>query len=182
MVPSAAGREVTGAMSDVPGRVIVGVHGTPGSLQALRFAVRHARAFDAVLVPVIAWEAPGGDSAYRPYPAYLTDEWAEAAQRRLLTAFDEGLGGPPADVDTLPRVVRGRPGRVLVGLADRDDDVLVVGRNHHRRVHRAWYGSTPAHCFAHARCAVVMVPPSELELEIRHRRAVTRILRYGSAV
>ena len=132
-------------MSHVLGRVIVGVHGTPGSLQALRSAVGHARAHDAVLVPVIAWEAPGGDSAYRPYPPYLTDEWAEAAEQRLLRAFDEGLGGPPADVATLPMVVRGKPGRVLVKVADREGDVLVVGRNHHRRAHRAWYGSTPAH-------------------------------------
>jgi nucleotide-binding universal stress UspA family protein len=173
---------VTGNVSRVVERVIVGVHGTPGSLQALRFAVRHARAFDAVLVPVIAWEAPGGDSAYRPYPAYLTDEWAESAEQRLLTAFDEGLGGPPADVATLPMVVRGKPGRVLVTLADREDDVLVVGRNHRRKLHRAWYGSTPAHCFAHARCAVLVVQPSELELDMRHRRSAVRILKHGSAV
>lgn len=169
-------------MSHVLGRVIVGVHGTPGSLQALRFAVGQARAYDAVLVPVIAWEAPGGDSAYRPYPTYLTDEWAAAAESRLLTAFDEGLGGPPADVATLPLVIRGKPGRVLVGLADRENDMLVVGRSHHRRLHRAWYGSTPGHCFTHARCAVLVVQPSELELEVRHRRTAMRILRYGSAV
>jgi nucleotide-binding universal stress UspA family protein len=161
--------------SHVLGRVVVGVHGTPGSLQALRFAVGHARAFGTVLVPVIAWEAPGGDSACRPYPTYLTDEWADAAERRLLAAFDEGLGGPPADVTTVPRVIRGKPGRVLVEVADRDSDVLVVGRNQHRRLHRAWYGSTPAHCLTHARCAVLVVQPSELQLELR-RRAVTRIL------
>jgi nucleotide-binding universal stress UspA family protein len=171
---------VTGSVSHVSGRVIVGVHGTPGSLQALRFAVGHARAFDTVLVPVITWEAPGGDSAYRPYPTYLTDRWAEAAEQRLLTAFDEGLGGPPTDVATLPLVIRGKPGRVLVEVADRENDVLVVGRNHHRRLHRAWYGSTATHCVAHARCAVLIVQPSELELELRRRRSATRILKPGS--
>lgn len=168
-------------MSHALGRVIVGVHGTPGSLQALRCAVGHARAHDAVLVPVIAWEAPGGDSAYRPYPAYLTDEWAEAAEQRLLTAFDEGLGGPPTDVATLPMVIRGKPGRVLVKVADRENDVLVVGRNHHRGPHRAWYGSTPAHCLAHAHCSVLVVQSSELDLDMRHRRSAMRFLKLSSA-
>jgi nucleotide-binding universal stress UspA family protein len=158
------------------GRVVVGVHGTPGSLQALRFAVAHARTFGAILVPVIAWEPPGGDSAYRVFPGYLTGEWADAAEQRLFTAFDEGLGGPPADVTTLPLVVRGKPGRVLVEVADRENDVLIVGRNRHRVLHRAWYGSTPSHCLAHARCAVMVVQPSALEVELRHRRSAMRIL------
>lgn len=162
-------------MSQAIGRVIVGVHGTPGSLQALRFAVEHARTYRATLVPVIAWEPPGGDSAYRTYPTYLVDEWAEAAEQRLLTAFDEGLGGPPADVPSFPLVFRGKPGRVLVAVADRENDVLVVGRNRHRWLHRAWYGSTPAHCLAHAGCSVLVVQPSELDIELRHHRSPLRI-------
>ena len=44
------------------GRLIVGTSGSPGSLQALRFGEGLARAHDAVLVPVIAWELPGGDT------------------------------------------------------------------------------------------------------------------------
>ena len=47
------------------GRLIVGTSGSPGSLQALRFGEGLARAHDAVLVPVIAWELPGGDRTHR---------------------------------------------------------------------------------------------------------------------
>lgn len=47
-------------------RVIVGASGSPGSLQALRYAQYMARDFDATLVPVIAWLPPDGDLADRP--------------------------------------------------------------------------------------------------------------------
>jgi nucleotide-binding universal stress UspA family protein len=38
-------------------RVIVGASGSPGSLQALRFAEELARAHDATLIPLLAWGA-----------------------------------------------------------------------------------------------------------------------------
>ena len=153
-------------MSHLVGRVVVGVHGTAGSLQALRFAVGHARAFGATLIPVIAWEPPGGDSSGRRYPPFLTDEWAGAAEQRLLTAFDEGLGGAPQDLLVEPRVVRGRAGGVLVALADRESDLLVVGESRRGGLHRAWYGCPPQYCLAHAHCAVIVIPPSDLVVEL----------------
>jgi nucleotide-binding universal stress UspA family protein len=153
-------------MSSAIRRVLVGVSGSAGSLQALRLAVNQARAFDAFLVPIIAWEPPGGDAALRRYPAYLTDAWAEDATGRLLTAFDEGLGGPPAEVSARPMVVRGRPGRVLVALADEDGDLLVVGAGRQGRIRRAWYGSVSRYCLTHARCPVATAAPSRLSVEL----------------
>jgi nucleotide-binding universal stress UspA family protein len=157
------------------GRVVVGVHGTTGSLQALRFAVGQARAYGATLVPVIAWQPPGGDSAGRRYPPFLADEWADAAERRLLTAFEEGLGGPPEDLPTQPMIVRGPAGQVLVAVCDREGDLLVVGHSHRGHLHRAWYGSAPEYCLKHADCAVIVVPPSRLSRDIervRHRSLI----------
>lgn len=153
-------------MSRLVGRVVVGVHGTPGSLQALRFAVGHAQAFGAILVPIIAWEPPGGDSAGRRYPPFITESWADAAEQRLLNAFDEGLGGLPADLPVQPMVVRGHAGEVLVAAAGWDDDLLIVGMSRRGRLHRAWYGSAPQHCLAHARCSVTVVPPSHLARDL----------------
>lgn len=51
------------------GRVIVGTSGSPGSLHALRYGESLARAHDAVLMPVIAWQPPGGDRSYRVAPS-----------------------------------------------------------------------------------------------------------------
>jgi hypothetical protein len=50
-------------------RLIVGTSGSPGSLQALRYAEGLAWAHAAVLIPVIAWEPPGGERAERVQPS-----------------------------------------------------------------------------------------------------------------
>jgi len=52
-------------------RIIVGVHGSLGSMQALRWAAEEARGRQVPLVPVIAWVPPGGDLAERSHPSPL---------------------------------------------------------------------------------------------------------------
>ncbi len=77
-------------------RIVVGVHGSLGSLQALRWAADEAQERQVPLVPVIAWVPPGGDLAERSHPSpYLRQVWQEAAVKRLTEAFDECLGGTP---------------------------------------------------------------------------------------
>ncbi len=109
-------------------RIIVGVSGTPGSLQALRHAAELARVHSAPLVPVHVWTPPGGDLADRSHPSpYLRQIWRDAAWQRLWEAIDLAFGGVPEDVCLESDVVRGDPGDVLVGVACHPDDVLVIG-------------------------------------------------------
>jgi len=109
-------------------RIIVGVHGSPGSLQALRFAADEARQRDVPLLAITAWVPPGGDVAERRHPSpYLRKLWREAAWERLWAAFDAGLGGVPADLQVEPQAVRGDTGPVLVDTADQPDDLLIIG-------------------------------------------------------
>ena len=69
-------------------RIIVGVHGSLGSLQALRFAADEARLRDVPLLPVLAWVPPGGDLAERRHSSpYLRKVWRDDAWRRLCAAF-----------------------------------------------------------------------------------------------
>lgn len=142
-------------------RILVGVHGSLGSLQALRYATAEARKRDVALIPVIAWVPPGGDLAERRQPVYsLRRVWRDAAQDRLFDAFDRALGGVPADLAVEPQVVRGPAGPVLVD-AGQPGDLLVVGtgrRGALRRLRR----SVSRYCLAHAHCPVVAVPPSDL--------------------
>ena len=168
-------------MSHTAGRVIVGVSGSPGCLEALRFAVEHARRLGATLVPAIAWEPPGGDSVARPYPRDVTDAWADAAEARLLRSFDEGLGGPPTELPTEPHVVRGRPGPALVALADRPGDILVVGANRSNLLRRAWSGSVARHCLVHAACPVVAVRPAALIVDAGRALRGMRLRRVPSS-
>lgn len=144
-------------------RVIAGVSGSPGSLQAMRYAADMARAHDATLVPVLAWMPPGGEFADRSHPSpYLRQLWLQAAWHRLWHALELALGGIPADVSCDPQVLRGEAGNVLVGVASRDGDVLVLGAGRRGAAARLLACRVSRHCLAHARCPVIAVPPSEL--------------------
>ena len=152
-------------------RVVVGVSGSLGSLQALRLAADEARAASATLVAVIDWVPPGGDFAERSHPsAHLRRIWREAARQRLTEAFDAGLGGLPGDLTVQPRIERGEPGPVLVDVADCADDLLVIGTGRRSPIHRALRKSVGRYCLAHARCPVFAVPPSALMEELGNGR------------
>jgi len=150
-------------------RVIVGVHGSLGSLQALRYAADEARQRDVPLLPVIAWLPPGGDLAERRHSSpYLRKLWRDAAWERLRTAFDDGLGRFPADLQVEPHVERGETGPVLVDIASQRDDLLIVGTGRRRTVGRMFRRSVTRYCLAHAKCPVLAVPPSALMDEMSH--------------
>jgi nucleotide-binding universal stress UspA family protein len=148
-------------------RVIVGASGSPGSLRALRHAEDLARHSGATLTPVLAWIPPGGELAARqPCPA-LVRVWHEAAWQRLWAALDAAWGLIPDDLSVQPAVQRGPPGQVLVALASRPDDLLIVGAG--RRGMVAWpsRGRVSRYCVAHAQCPVLAVPPAILAQEGR---------------
>jgi nucleotide-binding universal stress UspA family protein len=149
-------------------RIVVGVHGSLGSLQALRWAAAEARERHVPLVPVIAWVPPGGDLAERSHPSpYLRRLWHEAARIRLAEAFDEALGGVPDDLPVQLRVERGDTGPALVDVASLPGDLLVIGTGRRRPVSRALRRSVGRYCLAHATCPVLAVPPSRLMDEMQ---------------
>jgi nucleotide-binding universal stress UspA family protein len=144
-------------------RVFAGVNGSPGSLQALRYAAGLARMHDSALIPVLVWAPPGGELADRRGPSlYLRQVWKDAAWERLWYALDLAFGGAPAGVPVEPMVVRGEPGSVLVRVADSDDDLLVVGAGRRGVFSRIAACRVSRYCLAHATCPVVAVPPSAL--------------------
>jgi nucleotide-binding universal stress UspA family protein len=152
-------------------RIVVGVHGSLGSLQALRWAAEEAQERRVPLAAVIAWIPPGGDFAERSHPSpYLRKIWRDAARQRLSEAFDAGLGGVPEDVAVQARVERGETGPVLVDVAERPDDLLVIGTGRRSPITRALRKSVGRYCLAHAKCPVLAVPPSSLVEELGHGR------------
>src|SRR5215469_14275996 len=168
-------RSGKGARAVSARRFVVGVSGSPGSLQALRYAAKLARRDAAALAPVLAWTPPGGDVAERRCPnPELRRMWRQAAWDRLGEAIDMAIGGPPADIEFSPVIVRGEAGQVLTGVAVQPDDVLVIGAGRHGLLHRLLGCRVSRYCLGHACCPLVAVPPSQLEEDLHGVRGWVR--------
>jgi nucleotide-binding universal stress UspA family protein len=150
-------------------RVIVGASGSPGSVRALRYAEDMARVHAAVLMPVFAWEPPGGDRADRGQPSgHLRQVWRDIAYKRLRDALIAAWGAVPDDPPVRPFVQCGKPGWVLVSIAGCPGDLLIVGAGRRGALTRMISGKVSRYCMAHAECPVLAVPPPQLAREIEH--------------
>ncbi len=153
-------------------QVIVGVSGSPTSLQALRQAVVEARRAGAVLrithayrVPTAALVAAGQDCR----------EGLERAAHQLIDAcLDQALGGPPDDLPVCRTVVENTaPGAALVGRVRTENDLIVVGASR-SVLARRWHRPVAAHCERYAACPVLVVPPPRMLRDLGGRPRVRR--------
>lgn len=162
-------------MSRIIGRVVLGVSGSPENLHALRHAVELARHYDATLIAVNAQPTRGRRSG--PWPRRhdrRAPVWQQAASLVVRAAFDDALGGLPADVECVLLAAPGVPGPALVSVAGRANDVLVLGstRRGGARRTRVARGGVAAYCIARGVCSVLTVPPPPLASVSRGRARV----------
>lgn len=142
--------------SAVHGGIVVGVDGSEGSQEALRWALEHARRTGQTVHAVIAWDILGtyGD-------AYLIDhvDLTAESENTLKAAIEQVLAGAKT-----PRVEqhvdRGHPVQVLMDAAA-GADLVVVGSRGHGGFAGMLLGSVSRHLAAHAPCPVVVVPPPQ---------------------
>jgi nucleotide-binding universal stress UspA family protein len=129
----------------------------------MRYARDLAASSGAALIVVHAWTPPGGELADQRAPnPLLRQVWQKAAWQRLSDSVEAAFGGPPDGTDMWPVVMRGPAGQVLVEVARRPDDVLVVGAGRRDMPARLGHGQVVRHCLRHAACPVLAVPPSPL--------------------
>lgn len=148
------------------GRIFAGVSGSPGSVPALRHAAGLARQHDAVLIPLHTWVPPDGDRHERRHPcAELRQLWEDDAWQRLWQALDTAFGGLPDRIRVQPAVRRGKPGKVLAGVACQPGDLLVIGSGRRGPLRRLGRGGVAAYCLANAPCPVLAIPPPLLAQE-----------------
>ena len=152
-----------------PGRVVVGVDGSPGARTALGWALAVAARTGAALEVVSAfpvdfyWVDPFLLDTRR-----LADIRSDTGRRaRDLVAEvrrDPAVSAVPgtAEVRTDVVVAAGAPAEHLVARAG-DADLLVVGSRGRGGVRSTLLGSVALHCVAHASCAVVVVHPGAVQ-------------------
>ena len=141
------------------GTVVVGIDGSAGSQEALRFAATEARLRKAKLKLVSAWTltyvaAPIGMMA--PIDDALLPELQENARAVLDQAVREVLGDT-AGLEIEKVIAEGSPAQVLVDAAQ-GADLLVVGTRGHGGFAGLLLGSVSQQIAHHAPCPIVIVP------------------------
>lgn len=134
------------------GRIVVGIDGSPGSIDALREAERVARATGSWLDVVTCWS--GSSSA--PGQSSPEDEDFENSARQLLQDSVSNTFGTPLPDKISTSLVRGHARQKLIELSD-GADMLVVGQRGYGGFAGLRLGSISQACVTHARCPVLVV-------------------------
>jgi nucleotide-binding universal stress UspA family protein len=137
-------------MTNNAGRIVVGVDGSPSSLQALRWAVGQSALTGETVQAVVAWHFPN----LYGYPMTDGEDWAMDAQQALTTALDTVLGNDKSKVSST--VVQGYPAKVLLDAAA-GADLLVVGNRGHSEFTEMLLGSVSQNVVTHATCPVLVI-------------------------
>lgn len=139
--------------------IVVGVDGSSHAQAALRFAVAEARLRGATVEAVMAWHLPYyGGVAGMPLP--LDSEGIERSYRAELdqAVARADAGGLAAPIER--HLVEGTPAGVLID-ASKGASLLVVGSRGRGGFVGLLLGSVSQQVAAHARCPVVIVPPTD---------------------
>lgn len=152
------------------GRIVVGVDGSQGSLNALLWAFGEARARKIPVHAVFAWQyfPSGGDSglgsmfplAYRPDVPTFSDVAASVKELLDAAVSKATESDPDSATDPVPvtqETVEGHAAQVLLEIV-RGCDLMVVGSHGHGGFVGAMLGSVSHHVVSHSRCPVVVVP------------------------
>jgi nucleotide-binding universal stress UspA family protein len=144
---------MNGSGGERPGRIVVGVDGSEGSKDALRWASRQAEFTGATLEAIITWQYQG---FYGWIPGDV--DFPQLAKRALTDALDE-VFGPERPARLRTRVVQGYAAPVLVE-ASAGAELLVVGSRGYGAFADALLGSVSTYCVHHAHGPVTVIRPA----------------------
>jgi len=138
-------------------RWVVGVDGSDGALDALRWAVARAEHTDADVCAIAAFHVPLSMSMLAAKRGFDVDRLGmEAEARHLLDEAIAAVGGPSERLQQT--AIEGQPSGVLLDAAA-DASLLVVGRRGGGSLRHLVLGSVSSYCATHAGVPVVVVPP-----------------------
>ena len=145
-------------------RIVVGVDGSAGSADALRWAVELAAGMEAEVIAVHAHELPRyvPHAAGAPYVPEL-ENWERAARQEFELRWCAPLAASGLRHRRVFEV--GTPGEVLLRVAERVvADLIVTGRRGRSELVELLAGSVSQRMVHRAHCPVVIVPAAAAEL------------------
>jgi nucleotide-binding universal stress UspA family protein len=137
-------------------RIVVGVDGSPSSVEALRWAVRYAELSGGTVDATITWQYPitASGLGWAPTSPWDDTNFAELAAKTLSDVVADV--SPPPAVTVRQSVVEGNAGEALIEAA-KGADLLVLGNRGHGSITDALIGSVSIRCLHHAACPVLVV-------------------------
>jgi nucleotide-binding universal stress UspA family protein len=139
------------------GTIVVGVDGSDGAVEALRFAIEEARVRNANVSAVNAWHVPPMAYGAGLVPTTVDFDGYRNIARVALDKSLEEVGAAGSGVAVTTHVSEGQPADVLLKAA-REAEMLVVGSRGFGGFRGLLLGSVSQQCVHHARCPVVVVP------------------------
>jgi len=136
------------------GRIVVGIDGSTSSIDALRYAVRAARAFGTTLEAMTVWTYPAGAEL-----AMLAGWSPENDAHEILEAAAQEVFGAKRPTWFSTTTLSGPPARSLIE-DSAGAEMLVLGSRGHGGFVGLLLGSVSSTCAEHARCPVLIVHPA----------------------
>jgi len=137
--------------------IVVGVDGSKGGVEALKFAIEEARVRGSEVKAVAAWEVPASAFGTGIVPIPVDpNSFKKIAQDALDKSLEEAAAST-IGVSVTPLLHQGHPANVLVAEAH-DADLLVVGSRGLGGFKGLLLGSVSQQCAHHATCPVAIVP------------------------
>lgn len=135
-----------------PGRIVVGVDGSPASFEALNWAGKQAHLTHSTLEIIMTWDWPTtyGWGMYFP-EGYNPSE----GMPEILSKAADDLRAKYPDIEATFRVMQGHPVPLLVE-ASKGADLLVVGSRGHGEFVGILIGSVSEWCATNAHCPVLV--------------------------
>jgi nucleotide-binding universal stress UspA family protein len=131
--------------------IVVGVDGSESSLDAARWAIRHAKSTNSKLLFAMAYEVSWWVNVN---PVTTETDFGNLAH----AAFDEALEKlelNDAGVEYQTQLIQMHPATALKRISE-DADLLVVGGQGHGKLPGAHLGSVSGYCAHHAKCPVLI--------------------------
>ena len=132
-------------------RIVVGVDGSPESIQALKWAAALAPTLDAGITAIAAWHLE------TTFSAYAATEWDPEADAKqvLMDALAEAFGGHLPE-GLRGECCRGQSAQVLIEQG-KEARLLIVGSRGRGGFAGLLLGSVSQACVEHATCPVLVV-------------------------
>ena len=141
------------------GPVVVGMDGSPGSVEALTWAVAEAARREAKVQAVLAWQDPYTVIGPPP-PTWVAGDSLHQLEKVLADYVEQTVQAAGAEVAVAREVRSGNPVDVLTDAA-RGAALLVVGSRGRSPVRAAFLGSVSQRCVQSASAPVVVVRQTE---------------------